>query len=776
MQNARWLLACVCVMHAAAVEASSASSPTEGTLRTRDGKEIVDVPLKHTRVDIRVHGIVADVEVEQTFQNPYRRKIEASYLFPLPTHAAVFGYEIRVGGRTIAGELRPRDEAVQKYKAALRAGHVAALLTQERPNLFTQAVGNIEPGADVGVKLRYVEPLAPDDGGYELVFPLVAGPRYVPPTSKLAPEAAALVQAPALPAGLRSSHDVDVAVTLDAGLPARDVTSPSHRIDVAGARIALAAGDTIPNKDFVLRYRLGGDAPAFAVLADADAGAGSFVFVAVPPAAAGSLAPLPKELILAVDTSASMAGAPLAKAKELLRRALGALGPDDTFQIVAFDDAATALGPRSVAVKPGNLDVARGWIDALAAGGGTDVSAGVRLALGAPADPGRLRIVVFVTDGFVGNEDEILALVQDKIGAARLFAFGVGSAPNRYLLEEMAALGRGAAAFVRADEDAAAAAAAFVRRIARPVLTDIRVDWNGLAVADVTPARVPDLYDGQPVVLFGRFARPGEARVVVSGRRGGDTLRFEVPVALPETSARPAVGTMWARARIAELSRQLLRGETPELKKKVTDVALAHHLMTRYTAFVAVDTSRKTAGGEAETVAVPVEVPQDVRRDAVLQVVSGVGGGGMGYGTIGHGSGTGIAYGVAAPSLKVASPMVMADRAAAKPMEPAEEVRGRFADMARCLDDKREGALELTIGADGRVTEAKVTGAQPAVADCLKKRAKEWTFSPGVAHTRTVVLKEVRAEARDGATPERGAAERPGSAEPTRAPDEKEVE
>ncbi|HKA90617.1 MAG TPA: VIT domain-containing protein [Haliangiales bacterium] len=747
----RWLLAGVCLAHAAAAGASSAPAPTEGTLRTRDGKEIVDVPLKHTRADIRVHGVVADVEVEQTFQNPYRQKIEASYLFPLPTRSAVFGYEIRVGGRTIVGELRPRDEAVQKYKAAVRAGHVAALLTQERPNLFVQAVGNIEPGAEVGVKLRYVEPLVPDEGGYELAFPLVAGPRHVPPSSRLAPEAAALVQAPALPAGLRSSHDVEVAVRFDADVPAHDVTSPSHRIDVAGARVGLAAGDTIPNKDFVLRYHLGGEAPSFALLADADAGAGSFFFLAMPPAAAGALAPLPKELVLAVDTSSSMAGAPLAKAKELARRALGALGPDDTFQIVAFDDAATALAPRSVAVKPRNLDVARAWIDALAAGGGTDVAAGVRLALEAPADPGRLRIVVFITDGFVGNEDEILALVQDKIGAARLFTFGVGSAPNRYLLEEMAALGRGAVAFVRADEDAAAAAAAFVRRLARPVLTDLRVDWNGLAVADVTPARIPDLYDGQPLVLFGRFARAGEATVAVVGRRGGETLRFEVPVALPERSERPAVGTMWARARIAELSRRLLRGETPELKKQVMDLALAHHLMTRYTAFVAVDASRKTAGGEAETVAMPVEVPEDVRREAVMQGV-GVGGGGVALGTIGHGSGSGVGYGygaAAAPATtKVASPMVVVERAEVRTTEPLkieeDELRGRFPDMARCLDDKPTGQLEIAIGADGRVTEAKVTGAPAAVAECLKKQAKLWTFRAGAAATRRVDLAEVR--------------------------------
>src|SRR5262249_5388904 len=286
---------------------------------------------------------------------------------------------------------------------------------------------------------------------------------------------------------------------------------------------------------------------------------------------------------------------------ELLRQALAALGPDDTFQIVAFDDAPAALGPRSIAVKPKNLELARAWIDGLAAGGGTDVGAALRLALDAPADPGRMRAVASVSDGSAGTEEGVLALLHDRLGAAPWFAFGVGSAPNRSLLEEMAAIGRGAAGYVRADEDATAAATAFVRRLARPILTDVTIDWNGLAVADVTPARVPDLYDGQPLVVLGRYDRPGAGMVVVTGRRGGGPRRFAARGRLPEKAAGPAVASLWARARIAELSRRLVRGETPELVKQVTDLALAHHLMTRYTAFVAVDAARKTAGGAAET-------------------------------------------------------------------------------------------------------------------------------------------------------------------------------
>ena len=617
--------------------------PSYGRLATRHDGKTIDVPLEHTDVQIRVDGPLADATVTQRFRNPYATKIEAVYLFPLPTGAAVTEMRIATGTRTITGTIRERGKAKQIYEAARDKGLVAALLAQERPNLFSQAVANLEPAAAIEVTLHYVQRLDFEAGGYELVFPMVAGPRYTPPSA-----AQPAVQPAVLPPGLRSSHDISLRVELDAGVSIADVTSPSHQIAVtrAGRRatIRLASGDTVPNKDFILRYRVGGSAPELGVLAYRDGGPGSFLLIAEPPAQAAEAQIAPRELVFLLDTSSSMRGAPLDQAKRLIARMLLSLRPDDTFQIVRFDDRASALGPAPIANKPNNVALTLSWLAALEAGGTTEMVTGIDAALAVPHDPARLRIVAFLTDGYVGNEDQILARASTRLGDAWLFCFGVGSAVNRYLLEELAALGRGTAAVVRPDEDTAAAVARFQRRIDAPVLTDIHIDWGNLAVRDV-PRAIPDLFAGQPLVLAGHYDRAAAGTAVVRGKLGGRDVRFDVPVTLPDRdAARPAIASVWARQHTAELSRRLVRKADPEALHEILALSLEHHILSPYTAFVAVDDSRVTAGGAPRQVAVPVEVPAFVGEIPVS---------GEGYGTFGYGGGSGYGaagYGVAGGS------------------------------------------------------------------------------------------------------------------------------
>jgi Ca-activated chloride channel family protein len=649
------VMAALCVgAPARAATVSPTSTTSEGRLRAAVGGELVDVPLAHTAVRIRVAGFLVDVEVEQRFVNPYEKKIDATYLFPLPTGAAVRAMTLETSGRTIRGEVRRRADATAAYRVARRRGHVAALLTEERPNLFTQAVANLEPGAAVTVRLGYVEALAPEGGGYTLLFPMVAGPRHVPRAAKLTPEAAAAITAPVLPDGQRARREISVEVELDAGVPVAALRSPSHAIverrDGARRVVRLADGDTVPNRDLVLSWTVAGARPQAALHAHRAAGSpGSFVLVVEPPAGAPAAEIAARELVLLIDTSSSMAGAPLRAAQAAAREILEGLGEDDTFNIVRFDDDGAALGPRFVAARPRNVALALGWLEALEAAGGTDVARGVAAALALPRDPARLRVVALLTDGYIGNEDEVLAAAAAGLGDARLFAFGVGSAVNRYLLEELALLGRGAFETVRPGEDGAGAARRFHARLARPLWTGVEIDWGGLAVSEVTPRAAPDLLLGAPLVLAGRYARGGSATVRVLGWSAGRRVELALPLTLPEREERPAVAALWARARIAELERQALRDARPELAEALTRVALEAGLTSRHTAFVAVDASRVTAGGAAETVPVPVEIPEGVSREGVASGAMGVG--------YGYASGGGAGYGVAA--VRASAPMVV---------------------------------------------------------------------------------------------------------------------
>jgi len=738
MKGLPWLVF-VCALSGVSVASTPAppplgpgDRPSEGRLATRHDGKMIDVPLEHTDVQIRVDGPLADATVTQRFRNPYATKIEAVYLFPLPTGAAVTEMRIATGTRTITGTIRERGAAKQIYEAARDKGLVAALLAEERPNLFSQAVANLEPAAAIEVTLHYVQRLDFEAGGYELVFPMVAGPRYTPPSA-----AQSAVQPAVLPPGLRSSHDISLRVELDAGVSIGDVASPSHHIAVtrAGRRatVSLAPGDTVPNKDFILRYQVGGAAPELGVLAYRDGGPGSFLLIAEPPAQAAEAVIAPRELVFLLDTSSSMRGAPLDQAKRLISKMLLSLHPDDTFQIVRFDDRASALGPAPIANKPGNVALTLQWLAALEAGGATEMVTGIDAALAVPHDPARLRIVALLTDGYVGNEDQILSRVVARLGDARLFCFGVGSAVNRYLLEELAALGRGTAQVVRSDEDAAAAVARFQRRIDAPVLTDLHIDWGNLAVRDL-PRAIPDLFAGQPLVLAGHYDRAATGTAVVRGRLGGRDVRFDVPVTLPERdAARPAIASVWARQRIAELSRRLVRKADPEAQHEILALLLAHHILSPYTAFVAVDDSRVTAGGAARQVAVPVEVPAfvgDIPAGGVGYAAIGYGIGGGGYGTIGYGVGGGsygtIGYGgsagmragrvVAVPTVTLAQPIAYSgslDKAILR-----RYIRRKLDAVRYCYEKALLARPTLTgtinahftINATGRVVQSSATG------------------------------------------------------------------
>ncbi len=582
----------------------------------------VHLPLRHTDVKAQVSLYVGSVTVTQQYHNPYDTKIEAVYVFPLPDDAAIRDFVMTVGTRRIRGIIREREEAQKIYREARAQGHVASLLTQERPNVFTQSVANIEPGKQIDVAITYFHTLRYSDGTFEFAFPMVVGPRYNPAGSVdgvgVAPSGQK-TDVHYLPPDTLSSHDISLQVELDAGLPIAKLESPTHVVDIrrpteTTAVVALGRNDRIPNKDFVLRWTPGGAGVRAAVATHRDETGGYFTLLLQPPAALAEVAPVAREMIFVLDCSGSMDGYPIAAAKRAMEKCLQRLGPDDSFQIIRFSEDASAMGPAPVPATPENLRRGLAYLAGLQGEGGTEMITGIRAALGFPHSPGRYRIVSFLTDGLIGDERVILGEIQRRLGPARIFSFGVGSSSNRYLIEAMARVGRGTATYVFDDDASRKAADELYARIERPALTDLRIE----GAVEVHPSPLPDLFVGRPVVVTGRFAGDGPPALRVSGLIGGKPWQTEVPLS---GSKHPALPAVWARAKIASLHDRMSTSpaDTQECFQAIQATALAYGLMSDFTAFVAVDSLSRTEGQFGTTVVQPVPVPKGVLYETTVE-------------------------------------------------------------------------------------------------------------------------------------------------------------
>ncbi|MFO0874529.1 MAG: VIT domain-containing protein [Phycisphaerales bacterium] len=610
----------------------------------------IPMPLEHTDVDGVVTGPVTSVSVRQRFRNPFDERIEAVYVFPLPHDAAVSEFVMTIGERRIRGVVRERAEAEEAYAAARAQGYVAALLTEERPNVFSQRVANIEPGHAIDVEIVYYGTVGYEDGWHEWVFPMVVGPRFNPPDGgddvrggagtgigalpRGATGAAQATNVNYLAPGERSGHEIDLRVTIDAGTPIREIVCASHRVQLerpepSRAIVSIGPDDRIPNRDFVLRWRVAGEAPVAALASSRavgglDSGGGHFVLAIYPPAGEARGAPAPLELVFVIDASGSMDGTPIAQAKAAVREALALLTPQDTFQIVEFSNSASTLGARPVAADEHNVAAARRWLDGLSGSGGTMMIEGIRTALDFPHDPQRLRYVVFLTDGFIGNEAEIFRETSQRLGASRVFSFGVGSSVNRHLLDGLARMGNGAVAVLLDRDDAPAAMQSFMERVRRPVMYDLAIDWRGAEVADVFPKRLPDLLAGRPVYVVGRSGAAGPRSIAIDGRIGGNPVRVPVDVDFARSDpaggrAGAGLGKIWARTRIAELSFASLCAPRPaECADEILAIALRDGILSPYTAFIAVDSSHVTAGDHGTTVPQAVPVPRGTRYETTV--------------------------------------------------------------------------------------------------------------------------------------------------------------
>lgn len=546
-----------------------------------------------TTVHMQVHGLLAEVTVRQTYRNDASQWREGRYLLPLPENAAVGGLTLRVGDRLIEGEIREKAQARATYEAAAAVGQRASLVEQNRPNLFSTAVANIGPGEEVEIEVRYWQPVRYQDGVFSLHLPLTLTPRYLPgrdidQAGPRNPE-----QLP-MAAGAQAAHGAlppTVALTADVepGLPLQSIGSPTHAVTVMAEgrtyRVTLAAEVEPSDREFELRWEpVPSRAPRSAVFSDRVGGEDYALVMLVPPTV--ETPPLPRELILVIDNSGSMTGTSMAQAIEAADRALARLRPGDRFNVIRFDDTFDLLFPEPVPAEPAAVARARAFVRSLRADGGTEMLPALRAAFQGTAPTGYLRQVVLATDAAVGNEDELLRLIENERGEARLFPVGIGSAPNGHFLRKAAELGRGSQVLVRNVNEVAEAMDGLLAKLDHPALRDIHIDWPG--VAEAYPRRIPDLYRGEALQVVARLER---LQGVVSVRGlGPQPWSRQIPLGAESVVPAPGVARLWARGRIDDLEDRLRRGgDENELRPQILEVALRHRLVSRYTSLVAVD-------------------------------------------------------------------------------------------------------------------------------------------------------------------------------------------
>src|SRR5262245_20240467 len=579
-------------------------------------------PLASTDVQLSVSGVIADVQVTQVYQNAGQRPIHARYVFPAVTRAAVNGLRMRVRDQVIEAEIQERKQARKTFTAAREAGQNAALLEQERPNVFTMRVANVMPGDRIEVTLRYTELLVPTDGRYELVFPTVVGPRYA--NARATGESSDFVATPYLAEGAPPPAAFSLSGTLAAGLPIREVSSPSHAL--AGAfeapdcyRFEVARdGEVAADRDFVLAYRLAGDAIQSG-LSLYDAGDEKFFLQLVePPARVEEKAIPPRELGFLVDVSGSMRGFPLATAKALLRGLVGTLRSSDTFNVLLFSGGSRLLAPESLPATPANVAAALALIDGQDGGGGTELLPALERALALSPGPGIARSFLVVTDGYVEADRDAIELVKLHLGEANVFAFGIGNGVNRHLIEGLAAAGQGEPFVVMEPAGAEDAAERFAAYVRSPVLTDVRVDFAGFEAYAVEPPTLPDVLASRPVVVYGKWRGEPRGTLAVSGVAGGGAFsqRFEVASARPRAEDR-ALAQLWARKRIAALSDYGLAEPGEQARAEILALGLGYRLLTRYTSFVAVSHVVRNPSEPATEVKQPLLLPKGVSASAV---------------------------------------------------------------------------------------------------------------------------------------------------------------
>ena len=578
------------------------------------------LPLKETSADVKLNGFIASAQLSQSYRNEGTQPINATYIFPGSTRAAVNGMTMTIGERRIVAAIKEKQAARQTFDEARKAGKSASLLSQQRPNVFSMEVANIMPGDEVKVELTYTELLDAEDGVYEFVLPGVVGPRYGGDAAHAVGEVQ-WIQNPYLAEGTPDPVGYGIKLELTSPLPISDLASSTHELatqwqDKRSVRLSLKDASSAGNRDFILHYRLQDEQILTGMTRFESQGENYFLLVSEPPKRVLPEQIPAREYLFVVDVSGSMSGFPLDTTKDLMRRLLSRLKPSDRFNILFFAGGSDLLAAQPLAATPDNISRAIALMNNQHGGGGTELYPALQRALSMQSDENASRSIVLVTDGYISAEERVFRLVDEQLHRANLFAFGIGSSVNRFLIESIARVGRAEAFVVTGSADAASKSEQFVQYISAPALTNIRVAATGVELYDLEPANVPDMLAQRAVMVLGKYRNAGEDATITLtgvGGRGEQQWSFRLDDAAAGDSTLPQ---LWARKRLERLY-AVPTEEESELRERIVDLGLKYALLTRYTSFVAVDETVRNTTGSAKDVKQPLPLPQGVSNQAV---------------------------------------------------------------------------------------------------------------------------------------------------------------
>lgn len=626
------------VVHSESQRFMQPTEATRGSLLFKGENDFMTAPLLRTEVHIDISGMIARARVKQSFSNPDSQWKEGVYVFPLPADAAVDHMRVHVGERIIEGRIREKGEARKQYERARRQGKKAGLVEQERPNIFTTSVANIGPDETIIVEIEYQQIVQYDRGGFSLRFPMVVGPRYIPGTTRVTgfsgsgwgintdqvPDAARITP-PVLHPDQGKINPVSIEINLDAGFKLAQIDSPYHSINTeepSGTRyrITLDEGEVPADRDFVLDWKpVPGKEPRAALFHEHKDNDDYALLMVLPPERRTTTV-LTREIIYVIDTSGSMGGASLRQARAALELALTRLRAGDRFNIIQFNSTTSQLFQFPQPVGHQSLRQARNYVSRLRATGGTEMAPAILAALRNQENGSDIRQVIFLTDGSVGNETALFKLITDNLGDSRLFTVGIGSAPNSHFMQRAAAFGRGTYTYIGKPEEVKEKMDALFTKLESPVLSDIAVHWSGAAAMESWPQKIPDLYQGEPLLVTAKANTLPES-ITLTGQIAGSQWRTNL--SLKGGRERPGIGVLWARRKIAALMNQQATGtEADAIRKQITDTALDHHLVSKYTSLVAVDVtpSRPRSAALARR-NIPINLPAGWEYEKVFGVM-----------------------------------------------------------------------------------------------------------------------------------------------------------